>query len=373
MKRGFDGLPGFETRHIAHQGHPAFVQQAAHQHAVEFLQNPGSYNRIIKIPNIDYSAAQQAAIGQYEPGPETQPVQEVEFLIKKELPVILMYQHIHVFGRAKLGDIGVDDFHISAAFKSFARNVEKVWIHFHRIDFPGAETRHMLGKQPQAAACLHANPVLDICAMGIQQPSVGPVPQFIVVDADECQQIIHFTETLFGQPVHYIHTVRFGCVEILSIFRIYKKTVTMNHSLLFTLANIVAMLAWAALVLAPRRALTRHLVLSGAVLLTLAAAYLIAILASLPGSGGNFASLEGVMELFSQPGAVLAGWLHYLAFDLFVGLWIHRDASRNGIRHFLTVPALLLTFMLGPAGLLTYLATKRLVQKRWSHVFDPVD
>ena len=55
---------------------------------------------------------------------------------------------------------------------------------------------------------------------------------------------------------------------------------------------------------------------------------------------------------------LLAGWIHYLAFDLFIGGWETRDAVRNGIPHLLVIPCLLLTFMLGPIGLLAYFALR---------------
>ena len=59
--------------------------------------------------------------------------------------------------------------------------------------------------------------------------------------------------------------------------------------------------------------------------------------------------------LFENPWLLLAGWAHYLAFDLFIGGWEVRDAQRRGIPHLLVVPALVLTFLFGPAGLLLYL------------------
>jgi hypothetical protein len=63
-----------------------------------------------------------------------------------------------------------------------------------------------------------------------------------------------------------------------------------------------------------------------------------------------------VRALFENPWLLLAGWTHYLAFDLFIGGWEVRDAQRRGIPHLLVVPALVLTFLFGPAGLLLYLA-----------------
>ena len=58
---------------------------------------------------------------------------------------------------------------------------------------------------------------------------------------------------------------------------------------------------------------------------------------------------------------LLAGWVQYLAFDLFIGAWQVRDARTQGISHLLVIPCLLLTFLFGPAGLLHFLI--RLVHK----------
>ncbi len=69
-------------------------------------------------------------------------------------------------------------------------------------------------------------------------------------------------------------------------------------------------------------------------------------------------SLAGLTVLFSTPQAALMAWLHFLAFDLLVGAWLVRDSSRHQIPHGFVVPALILTFMLGPLGLLLYLVTK---------------
>jgi hypothetical protein len=71
--------------------------------------------------------------------------------------------------------------------------------------------------------------------------------------------------------------------------------------------------------------------------------------------GGHFFSLGGVISLFKSPRMVLTGWVHFLAFDLMVGLYIAMDAARHGMSHWLLIPVLLLTLMFGPAGLLAYL------------------
>jgi hypothetical protein len=63
-----------------------------------------------------------------------------------------------------------------------------------------------------------------------------------------------------------------------------------------------------------------------------------------------------VRQLFERPGLLAAGWLHYLAFDLFVGTWIARDVAQRGLPHWAVLPCLALCFMFGPAGLLSYAA-----------------
>ncbi|MFT4766424.1 MAG: hypothetical protein ACI9OH_003553 [Oleispira sp.] len=73
---------------------------------------------------------------------------------------------------------------------------------------------------------------------------------------------------------------------------------------------------------------------------------------------GNFGSLKGVMNLFKSPRLVLAGWVHYLAFDLAVGVFIVADAARYDIHQLLLLPCLILTLMFGPAGLLAYFILK---------------
>jgi hypothetical protein len=57
---------------------------------------------------------------------------------------------------------------------------------------------------------------------------------------------------------------------------------------------------------------------------------------------------------FSNDWHLLAGWVHYLAFDLFIGSWQVRDAQKHRVPHLAVVPGLILTFLFGPVGLLLY-------------------
>ena len=131
---------------------------------------------------------------------------------------------------------------------------------------------------------------------------------------------------------------------------------------LFSLANPAALLGWALLVLAPRWRGTRAVVLSGALPLLLAAAYAVLIATHYlgpHGGEGGFGSLDDVAALFRDRWALLAGWVHYLCFDMWTGAWELRDAQRRGVPHGLLVPCLLLTFMFGPVGLLLYFGVRR--------------
>ncbi len=129
----------------------------------------------------------------------------------------------------------------------------------------------------------------------------------------------------------------------------------MNHEQLFQACNFLAMLNWGLLILAPRWKWTGRITV-GIVVTALACLYVYGVFHAFDAdSFSSFGSLKGVMALFTQEQAVLVGWIHYLAFDLMTGYFIIRNAAKYTIPHLLLVPCLLLTFMLGPTGLLLYL------------------
>jgi Domain of unknown function (DUF4281) len=79
--------------------------------------------------------------------------------------------------------------------------------------------------------------------------------------------------------------------------------------------------------------------------------------------GAGFGSLVQVRTFFSNDSLLAAGWLHYLAFDLFVGSWIATDGISRSVPRLLIAPCLGVTFLFGPVGLLLYLALRSV---RWS-------
>lgn len=127
----------------------------------------------------------------------------------------------------------------------------------------------------------------------------------------------------------------------------------MTAELLFRISNNVALLGWLTLIFLPRWRWSSRLIGAALVPLGLAALYTTLVITKF-GHGGGFTSLASVGVLFQNRFTLLAGWVHYLAFDLFVGSWELRDSNRIGIAHYLVVPCLILTFLFGPAGWLLY-------------------
>jgi hypothetical protein len=132
----------------------------------------------------------------------------------------------------------------------------------------------------------------------------------------------------------------------------------MSVETLFSGANLLALAGWLLLLAVPRNRIATT-VAGTAIPLLLAVVYLVVLAMNWGNARGSFSTLHGVAELFANPWLLLAGWVHYLAFDLFVGTWEARDAMANGVPRWLLVPSLLLTFMFGPVGFLTYSATRR--------------
>ena len=124
---------------------------------------------------------------------------------------------------------------------------------------------------------------------------------------------------------------------------------------LYSLSNLIVLPAWLLLMVAPNCKWTaRATAFVLPFLLGLTYVGLL-LMASLGKVDGGFTRLADLTRLFGNPYLALAGWVHYLAYDLFVGSWQVRDAERRGLPHWLVVPCLVLTFVLGPVGLVCYL------------------
>ena len=133
----------------------------------------------------------------------------------------------------------------------------------------------------------------------------------------------------------------------------------MDPAHIFQVVNLLPMPIWLLWMVAPSSQLSRTIARSVWPWVVLAALYLAFIVVAIAGAGGfdpsSYGSLPSVMRLFRSPWLALAGWTHYLCFDLFVARWIMNDAPDAG--YWLT-PILFLTLMFGPVGLLCYLAVR---------------
>lgn len=132
----------------------------------------------------------------------------------------------------------------------------------------------------------------------------------------------------------------------------------MSPDQIFQYATMLAVLGWLGLLSTPLLPRFGRILGGFAVPAALSAVYVALILAFWMTAEGGFDSLEAVATLFTTREMLLAGWIHYLAFDLFVGAWIVRRAGEEGISFLLVVPILAMTFMFGPAGLLAFLALR---------------
>ena len=128
----------------------------------------------------------------------------------------------------------------------------------------------------------------------------------------------------------------------------------MTPQQVFSIANTVALIAWIMLAVLPGRPWVTKTITTKVVPLLFAVLYTAIAVSLVSRAPGGFSTLAAVATLFSNPWLLLAGWIHYLAFDLLVGSWELQDARERGIPHLLVVPCLALTFLFGPAGWLLY-------------------
>jgi Domain of unknown function (DUF4281) len=134
---------------------------------------------------------------------------------------------------------------------------------------------------------------------------------------------------------------------------------------LFQLANLYIMPFWLLMIFLPHWSWTKRIIGSLWWIVPLALAYALLVL---PQAGSLFADLanptmEGIARLLGNPAAAAIGWIHFLAFDLFVGRWIYLDSRERQISAWLVSPAIFFTLMFGPFGFLLYMLVRTLVRR----------
>jgi len=133
----------------------------------------------------------------------------------------------------------------------------------------------------------------------------------------------------------------------------------------FVAAHVVAFAGWAALFASPwigrRRAVTAAR-WAAVPLCLLYLLFLFTHLKAIPTDSGY--TLAAVALAFDKPVLLLAGWIHYLVLDLWVGSWEAEHAETAGVPYALLLPCLFATMMIGPLGLLLYLGAAALRRRR---------
>ena len=142
----------------------------------------------------------------------------------------------------------------------------------------------------------------------------------------------------------------------------------MDFSLYFSWVNNIAVFGWILLIAVPKRS-NWVFSLTGAVIPVVLGVFYGALMLTTITTidGGGYSSIQQVRTLFSNDATLLAGWMHYLGFDLFVGTFIAKQADSIGMSRLIQVPFFLITFLLGPLGLAVYVLTKSL----WLTMFTP--
>ncbi|WP_198370380.1 ABA4-like family protein [Roseomonas rosulenta] len=132
---------------------------------------------------------------------------------------------------------------------------------------------------------------------------------------------------------------------------------------IFSAANKIAMAGWLAMVVAPRARFVTWWICGLGIPGLLASLYALLMVWYAPHAEGGFGSLAAVAAMFRDDGVLLAGWLHYLAFDMFIGAWMCRRAAAEQLNAWAVRLCLPPTFLAGPVGLLLFLGLRGLLTR----------
>ena len=139
----------------------------------------------------------------------------------------------------------------------------------------------------------------------------------------------------------------------------------MTAAQVFSMASVITLLMWILMITAPNWKVTQFLMQKRVVPIGLSVVYSLYVIQELFSSGMmDFGTLSSVMKIFTKESAVLAGWLHYLAFDLLIGIWMLEQNKNIQISSLVIIPCLLGTFMFGPFGFLLFTIFKTIKTKK---------
>lgn len=134
----------------------------------------------------------------------------------------------------------------------------------------------------------------------------------------------------------------------------------------FQLANLLVMPFWALIILLPHWQWTKRIMNSLWTVLPAALLYAIFVLPNFLALLGELATptLGSIAALLGTPEGALIGWIHFLAFDLFVGRWAYLDSRQHNFTAWIISPILFFVLMFGPLGLVLYLGARAILLRR---------
>jgi hypothetical protein len=131
---------------------------------------------------------------------------------------------------------------------------------------------------------------------------------------------------------------------------------------IFQLSNLLVIPWWILMIVAPRWHRTSHIMNSSLIFMPIALMYSILVLPNFVALLPELANpqLMAISALLSTPSGATVAWIHFLAFDLFVGRWIYQDSNTLALPRWIQSTCLLMTFMAGPFGWLSYMVVRRI-------------
>ena len=143
----------------------------------------------------------------------------------------------------------------------------------------------------------------------------------------------------------------------------------MIYETIFNIFNSGILFFWILLLVFPKKVFTQKVIAFPWVPLVIAIGYVYFLSTTTGIFSADFSSLYGLTEMFqnAKPRGVAAGWLHYLAFDFWVGCWMLKNSQEKRVKHVWMILPLICTFMLGPLGIILYtlvlLTQKKIIAK----------
>ncbi len=139
----------------------------------------------------------------------------------------------------------------------------------------------------------------------------------------------------------------------------------MTTTQVFSIAGMITTPMWILMIFFPKWKVTNYLISFKIVPIILSFIYTIYIINTISINGmPDYGNLDSVMKLFTEENAVLAGWVHYLVFDLIIGMWILNASKKLNIHQLIIAPCLFATFMFGPVGFLLFFIIKIIKQNK---------